>query len=138
MTSEKQQKQRAKYFGAASPFSRKLVCSFIPKRKYVVQGSNLRFDLDCALKLVKIHRGYSCTASAYFEPYITHNTNKRKLCKNDEVLRNFYKLINNSVYGNTIENVAKRSEINLLRMRLSLAVSPKSRTAWTCECSAMI
>ena len=34
--------------------------------------------------------------------------------KNDEVLRNGYKLINNSVYGKTIENVAKRSEIKLV------------------------
>ena len=114
MTSEMQHELRAKYFGAASPFSRKLVCSFLSKRKYVMQGSNLRFDLDRGLKLVKIHRGFSCTASAYFEPYITNNTNKRKLCKNDEVLRKFYKLMNNSVYGKTIENVIKRSEIKLV------------------------
>ena len=70
-----------------------------------MQGSTLRFDLDRGLKLVKIHRGFSCTASAYFEPYITNNTNKLKQCKNDEVLRNFYKMINNSVYEKTIENV---------------------------------
>ena len=38
MTSEQQHELRAKYFGAASPFSRKQVCSLIAKRKYVVQG----------------------------------------------------------------------------------------------------
>ena len=97
MTSDKQHELRAKYFGAASPFSRKLVSSFIAKRKYVVQGSNLRFDLDRGLKLVQIHRGFSCTASAYIEPYIANNTNERKLCKNDEVFQNFYKLMTNSV-----------------------------------------
>ena len=68
MTSEKQHELPAKYFGAASPFSRKLVCSFMAKKKYVVQSSNLRFDLDRGQKLVKIHRGLNCTASAYFEP----------------------------------------------------------------------
>ena len=77
MTSEKQHELRAKYFGAGSQFSCKLVCSFIAKRKYVLQGSNLRFDLDLGLKLVQIYRGFSCTASAYCEPYITNNTNKR-------------------------------------------------------------
>ena len=114
ITSKKQHELRTKYFGATSPFSRKLVCSFIAKRKYVVQGSNLRFDFDRGLKLVKIYRGFSCTASDYFDPYITNNTNKRKLCKNDKVLQNFYKLINNSAYRKTIENVAKRSKIILL------------------------
>ena len=114
MTSEKQHEPRAMYFGAASPFSRKLVCSFLAKRKYVRQGYNLRFDLDRGMKLVIIHRGISCTASPYFEPYITNNNNKRKQCKNDEVLQNFYKLMNNSVYGQTIENVAKRSEVKLV------------------------
>ena len=38
ITGEKQHQLRAKYFGAACPFNRKLVCSFLPKRKYVVHG----------------------------------------------------------------------------------------------------
>ena len=54
MTSEKQHELRAKYFGAVYPFSRKPVYSFIPKRKYVVQSSTLRFDLDRGLQHVKI------------------------------------------------------------------------------------
>ena len=66
------------------------------------------------MKLVKIHRGISFTASPYFEPYIRNNTEKRKQCKNDEVRRNFYKLMNNAPYGKTIENVAKRSDIRLV------------------------
>ena len=85
MSSEQQHERRAKYFGAASLFSRKLVCSLIAKRKYVVQGFNCRFDLDRGLKLVQTHSGFSCTASAYFELYITYNTTKRKLWENDEV-----------------------------------------------------
>ena len=76
-----------------------------------MQGSNLRFDLDRRLNHLKVLRGFSCTASAYFKPYITNNTNKRKLYINYEVLQSVYKLMNNSVLGKTIENVAKRSEI---------------------------
>ena len=114
ITGEKQHQLRAKYFGAACPFSRKLVCSFLPKRKYVVHGHLLRFYLDRGMKLVKIHRAVCFTASAYFEPYIRNNTQKRALHKNDPNDKNFYKLLNNAVFGKTIENVAKRSDIRLV------------------------
>ena len=114
ITGEKQHELRSKYFGAACPFSRKLVCSFLPKRKYVVHGHLLRFYLDRGMKLVKIHRGISFTASPYFEPYIRNNSEMRALFKTDADLSNFYKLMNNSIYGKTIENVAKRSDIRLI------------------------
>ena len=109
ITSKNKHELRAKYFSAAFPFSRKLVCSFKAKGKYVVKSSNLRFNFYRGLKIVKIHRGFRCTANAYFEPYITNNINKRKLCNNDEIVRICYKLINNSVYKKTIENVAKQN-----------------------------
>ena len=114
ITGEKQHELRAKYFGAACPFSRKLVCSFLPKRKYVVHGHLLRFYLDRGMKLVKIHRGISFTASPYFEPYIRHNSEKRAQFKTDVDLSNLYKLLNNAIFGKTIENVAKRSDIRLV------------------------
>ena len=76
ITGEKQHQLRAKYFGAACPFSRKLVCSFLPKEKYVLHGHCLQFYLDRGMKLTKIHRGISFLASAYFEPYIRNNTEK--------------------------------------------------------------
>ena len=43
ITGEKQHALRAKYFGAACPSSRKLVCSFLPKRKYVVHDLSFAF-----------------------------------------------------------------------------------------------
>ena len=45
ITGKKQHELHAKYFGAACPFSRKLLCSFLPKRKYVVHGHLLQFIL---------------------------------------------------------------------------------------------
>ena len=113
ITGEKQHQLRAKYFGAACPFSRKLMCSFSPKQKYVVHGYLLRFYIDRGIKLVQVHHAIRITASPYFEPYIDNNTQKRRQCKTDEVKRNFYKLMNNAPYGKTIENVAKRSDIRL-------------------------
>ena len=102
ITGEKQHLLRAKYFRAALPFSRKLVCLFLSKRKYVVHGHLLRFYLDREIKLVQVHRAIRFTATPYFKPYINNNTQNRRQCKNDKVKRNFYKLINNAPYGKTI------------------------------------
>ena len=46
ITGEKQHALRAQYFGAACPFTRKLVCSVLPKKHYVVLGQLLAFYLD--------------------------------------------------------------------------------------------
>ena len=46
ITCEKQHNLRAQYFGAACPYSRKLIRSFLPKKHYVVLGQLLRFYLD--------------------------------------------------------------------------------------------
>ena len=43
ITGEKQHNLRSQYFGAACPYSRKLICSFLPKKHYVVLGQLLRF-----------------------------------------------------------------------------------------------
>ena len=56
ITGEKQHKLRAQYFGAACPLSRKLICSFLSKKHFVVLGQLLRFYLDSGMKLVQVHR----------------------------------------------------------------------------------
>ena len=45
-TGRKQHNLRAHHFGAACPFSRKLICSFVPKKHNVVLGQLLRFYLE--------------------------------------------------------------------------------------------
>ena len=46
ITSKKQHKLRAQYFGAACPFTRKLLCAFLPTMHYVVLGELLAFSLE--------------------------------------------------------------------------------------------
>jgi hypothetical protein len=114
LSGPKQRELRAKYFAAACSHSRKLICSFLPKKRYVVLGHLLRFYLDLGMRFTKIHRGIKFTASPYLEPYINNSTNKCKMYKKDEVKKNFYKLMINEPYGKTIEIEARRSDIRLL------------------------
>jgi hypothetical protein len=114
MISEKQHALRAKYFASACPYSKKLVCSFLQKRKYTVLGQLLQFYLDRGMLLTKVHRAIRFSASPYYKPYIAQNSEQRKLFQNDPTLKDFYKLLNNAIYGKTIENVARRSDIRLL------------------------
>ena len=114
ITGVKQHNLRAQYFGAACPFSRKLICSFLSKKHYVVLGHLLRFYLDRGMKLVKVHRAIRFKSSPYVAGYIAKNTEKRKQFKHDDVKKAFYKLMNNAPYGKTIENVARRTDIRLL------------------------
>ena len=80
-TGPKQHELRAKYFAAACPYSRKLICSFLPKKRYVVLGHMLRFYLDRGMKLTKVHRGIKFTATPYLAQFIDNNTNKRNQLK---------------------------------------------------------
>ena len=114
ITYEKQHNLRAQYFGAACPYSRKLICSFFTKKHYVVLGQLLRFSLDRGMRLVKVHRAIRFKSFNYVASYIANNTAKRQQFKIDEVKKAFYKLMNNAPYGKTIENVARRTDIRLL------------------------
>ena len=63
--------------------------------------------------LKKVHRGLKFYQSPWMEPYIRTNTDLRKEAKN-AVEKDFFKLMNNSVFGKTIENIRKRQNVILV------------------------
>jgi hypothetical protein len=65
------------------------------------------------MHLTKMNIGIKFTSALKLTSYIANNTAKRKQFQHDEVLKPLYKLLNNAVFGKTIENVAKRSDIRL-------------------------
>ena len=91
----------------------KLICHFKPRKNYVVHYRNLRQYLEMGMRLTAVHRGISFYQSSWMEPYIRKNTELRKTAANS-FEKDFFKLMNNSVFGKTIENIRKRQNIFLV------------------------
>ena len=91
----------------------KLICSFKPKNHYVLHYKNLKQYLKQGMILKKVYRGITFYQSKWMEPYIRKNTDLRKLATNDSE-KEFFKLMNNSVFGKTIENIRKRQNVILI------------------------
>ena len=66
------------------------------------------------MRLKKIHRALCFKQSPWMEPYIRMNTEFRKQASSD-FEKDLYKLMNNSVFGKTIENLRKRVDVNFVR-----------------------
>ena len=94
----------------------KLICDFEPKKNYVVHYRNLRQYLEMGLRVTAVHRGISFQQSPWMEPYIRKNIELRKEADN-KFEKDFFKLMNNSVFGKTIENIRKRQNIKLVDNR---------------------
>ena len=90
----------------------KLICHFKPRKNYVVHYRNLRQYLEMGMRITAVHRGISFNQSPWMEPYIRKNTELRKTAANN-FEKDFFKLMNNSVFGKTIENIRKRQNIEL-------------------------
>ena len=98
----------------------KLICHFKPRKNYVVHYRNLRQYLEMGMRLTAVHRGISFNQSSWMEPYIRKNTELRKTAANS-FEKDFFKLMNNSVFGKTIENIRKRQNIILVDNRQKAA-----------------
>ena len=109
---------------------KKLVCNLRNKKKYIVHIRSLKQALNHGLKLKKVLRIIEFNQEAWLKPYIDMNTELRKTAKND-FEKDFLKLMNNAVFGKTMENVRKHRDIKLVttdKKRGKLASEPNYHT----------
>src|ERR1043165_3034274 len=91
----------------------KLIPNLNDKTKYVLHYENLKLYESLGLKLTKIHRGIRFEESAWLKTYIDLNTSLRTKATTD-FEKDFFKLMNNSVFGKTCENIHNRVDVRLV------------------------
>ena len=96
----------------------KLVPNLPDKKKYDIHIRALNQALKHGSVLHRIHQAIEFDQSAWMKPYIDFNTQLRTKATND-FEKDFFKLMNNSVFGKTMENIRKHRNIELVMNRES-------------------
>ena len=108
----------------------KLVYNPFNKKKYVAHINSLKQALNRELKFKTIQRIIEFNQEAWLKPYIDMNTELRKAAKND-FEKDLFKLMTNSVFGKTMENIRKHRDNKLVttdKKRSKLVSEPNYHT----------
>ena len=91
----------------------KLLLTLYDKETYVIHIRNLKYYLEEGLVLKKVHRCIKFDQSDWLKDWIVFNTDKRKEATND-FDKDLVKLMNNAVYGKTVEGVRGHVDFELV------------------------
>jgi hypothetical protein len=93
----------------------KLVPHLGPRKDYVIHYLELQYYVKLGMVVDEVTEILSFDQTNWLAPYIAFNTEKRQEAKN-AFEKDFFKLMNNSVYGKTMENVRKYQDVKLMKM----------------------
>ena len=91
--------------------SKKLICDWTDKKKYLIHYRILKFYVRHAMVAEKNHEIISFKQSKWLEKYVSFITQKRNRAKND-FEKEFFKLLVNAAFGQFLENVRNRLSWN--------------------------
>ena len=91
----------------------KLVPNLRDKKNYVIHIQAFNQALQQGLRLDRIHRAIEFDQTPWLKTYIDFNTQLRTAATID-FEKDFFKLMNNSVFGKTMENTRKHRNIKLV------------------------
>ncbi|KAL4153079.1 hypothetical protein QTP88_000912 [Uroleucon formosanum] len=92
---------------------RKLMATFEEKKNYIIHYRNLQQAIKNGLIVEKVHRVIQFNQSDWLAKYIELNTMMRKKAINDFEM-DFYKLMNNAVFGKTMQSKRKEMKMELV------------------------
>ena len=108
----------------------KLIPTLTNKEKHVLHIRNLELYLKLGMKLTKIYRVLQFNEFPWLADYIAFNTKKRAEAKNN-FEKDYFKLMNNSVFGKTMEILRKRINV---AMKMSLQSTPQKPISYLVKC----
>ena len=91
----------------------KLVCTIQNKKKQCYSHECIKTSAKSWINTKKVHRVIQFNQEAWVKPYINMNTELRKEAKK-EFEKDYFKLMNNPVFGKTMENVRNHRDIELI------------------------
>ena len=117
----------------------KLVADLYYKKRYMIHIRALQHSLDHGLVPERIHRTTEFKQSPWMKEYIAFNT-KLRTAANDDFEKDFYKLMNNMVFGKTMENIHKHRNIKLVNNEtdyLRCIMKPNFKSGMLCGSNLM-
>ena len=94
-------------------FREKLVANLHNKNEYIIHIRNLKEVLNHGLILINVYRAIKLNQKTWLKPHIVMNVELRQKVKNN-FEKDFFKLMENAVFGKTMENIRKHEEIKLV------------------------